>query len=363
MRPTVLAAIGLALLLSACGRPAKVTLYEERHGAARTGGDQRLATTSHTVGRDESIYGISQRYGISTRAIIEANGLRPPYRLEVGRKLVLPRAQVHRVARGDTVYGISRQYGVAMSQIVQLNDLRAPYTIVSGQTLRLPGAVETRVAAAASPAAAPTPSAAPTAGVVREEIVTRQLPPAASETAGTSQTVPPAEASPSPAPAQQARRTPDPVPPTPPVSRQGFVWPVDGKLISGYGAKGKGLHNDGINLAAPRGTVVRAAQSGVVAYAGNELRGFGNLVLIKHSGGVMTAYAHNEAVLVKAGQTITRGEPIAKVGSSGSVDAPQLHFEIRFGRQAVDPMKFLGTRTADAGVSAAAFPADRPDPG
>ena len=88
------------------------------------------------------------------------------------------------------------------------------------------------------------------------------------------------------------------------------------------------MHNDGVNAAAPRGTPVLAAQSGVVAYAGNQLRGFGNLVLIRHSNGLMTAYAHNER-LVAPGDTVRRGQRIAKVGSTGSVASPQLHFEVR----------------------------------
>ena len=106
------------------------------------------------------------------------------------------------------------------------------------------------------------------------------------------------------------------------------------------------MHNDGVNVAAPRGTPVLAAQSGVVAYAGNQLRGFGNLVLIRHSNGLMTAYAHNEKLLVAPGDTVRRGQRIAKVGSTGSVASPQLHFEVRNGRQPVDPVKFLRRNAA-----------------
>lgn len=360
------------MLLAACGRPPKVTLYEDRHGGGGAGG-QGLSGGAHTVARNESLYVIAQRYGVPTRAIIEANGLRPPYRLVVGQTLKLPRPRVHDVARGDTVYGISRRYGVAMNQIVQLNDLRAPYVIQSGQKLRLPGVVETRETNETAAAdgrdgeAPPVPSRAPSGRITAEPLPPPQA--TAPDDVVRGSGLPNASARETTAPngsapgTQEARRTPEAAPPSASVSPKGFVWPVEGKLISGFGTKGKGLHNDGINLAAPRGTTVRAAQTGVVAYAGNELRGFGNLVLIKHSGGVMTAYAHNEAVLVKPGQHVTRGEPIAKVGSSGSVDTPQLHFEIRFGRQAVDPMKFLGTRTTGAAVRTAAFPGGRRGPG
>jgi murein DD-endopeptidase MepM/ murein hydrolase activator NlpD len=112
-------------------------------------------------------------------------------------------------------------------------------------------------------------------------------------------------------------------------------------VVSRFGAKAKGLHNDGINIATRRGVLVRAADNGVVAYAGNELRGFGNLLLIKHSGGWVTAYAHNQVLLVKRGQTIKKGQSIARVGSTGTVNKPQLHFELRKGKLAVDPQKYL----------------------
>ena len=121
-----------------------------------------------------------------------------------------------------------------------------------------------------------------------------------------------------------------------------FLWPVRGKVLSDFGPKGSGKHNDGINIAAPRGTPIRAAENGVVAYAGNQLEGFGNLILVRHSDGYMTAYAHGEAMLVERGQTVKRGQTIGRVGSTGNVDTPQLHFEIRRGTTAVDPSKFLG---------------------
>ena len=125
-----------------------------------------------------------------------------------------------------------------------------------------------------------------------------------------------------------------------PPAREGslFIWPVKGKLISSFGAKGRGLHNDGVNIMAPKGTVVRSAGSGIVAYAGNELRGFGNLLLIKHGNGWVTAYAHNEILTVRRGDKVKKGQAVARVGSSGNVFRPQLHFEIRKGNKAIDPI-------------------------
>ena len=127
----------------------------------------------------------------------------------------------------------------------------------------------------------------------------------------------------------------------PAITGKGFLWPVKGKVLSSYGGKSAGLQNDGINISAPRGAPVRAAENGVVAYSGNELRGFGNLLLLKHTGGWITAYAHNDTLLVKRGDKIKKGQTIAKVGSSGSVQNPQLHFELRKGKKAIDPIKYL----------------------
>ena len=121
-----------------------------------------------------------------------------------------------------------------------------------------------------------------------------------------------------------------------------FAWPLKGRVISRFGAKKGGLHNDGVNIAVKRGTKVRAAENGVIAYSGNELRGFGNLLLIRHADGYTSAYAHVGDLLVKRGQMVKRGQVIARAGSTGNVSIPQLHFEIRKGVKAVDPLKYLG---------------------
>ena len=125
-----------------------------------------------------------------------------------------------------------------------------------------------------------------------------------------------------------------------------FLWPVNGKVVSPFGLKEGGLHNDGINISAPLGTPVHAAENGTVVYAGNELRGFGNLLLIRHADGWVSAYAHCEALLVKRGDKVHRGQVVARVGQTGAVSSPQLHFELRKGAQAVDPMGELGPQGA-----------------
>ncbi|RMF07366.1 MAG: M23 family metallopeptidase, partial [Alphaproteobacteria bacterium] len=120
-----------------------------------------------------------------------------------------------------------------------------------------------------------------------------------------------------------------------------FRWPVRGRIISGFGAKPNGKHNDGINVAVPLGTPVKAAENGVVAYAGSELEGYGNLVLIRHANNWVTAYAHNDRILVKRGDEVRRGQIIGKAGKTGSVSQPQLHFELRKGSQPVNPLKYM----------------------
>ncbi|KAJ8134296.1 hypothetical protein OY671_012491, partial [Metschnikowia pulcherrima] len=119
-----------------------------------------------------------------------------------------------------------------------------------------------------------------------------------------------------------------------------FRWPVRGRVITAYGAKNNGKQNDGINVAVPEGTPVKAAEDGVVAYSGNELKGYGNSISVRHSNGYVTAYAHASESMVKRGDTIKRGQIIAKSGQTGEVGSPQLHFEIRKGSSAVDPLQF-----------------------
>jgi murein DD-endopeptidase MepM/ murein hydrolase activator NlpD len=162
---------------------------------------------------------------------------------------------------------------------------------------------------------------------------------------------PPREAAAPPRPPQApATLTPPPAPSAQPAAPAAvaeaapagrFPWPVRGRILASYGSAAGGAHNDGINIAAPLGTPVRSIDSGTVAYAGNEVKGYGNIVLIKHANGWISAYAHLDDVTVKPGDTIAAGQVIAKVGSSGGVAQPQLHFELRRGKKPVNPTEFL----------------------
>ena len=286
--------------------------------AAKQSSDTAFINAGAVVaGKGDTVYTLSRRHRVSMGAIINANGLKPPYHLKVGQRIVLPRDPKHVVERGDTLYGVSRHYGVGMDTLARANGLKAPYTIVVGQRLRIPQ-VGPRVGPQVGPRVGP--QVGPRAG---EKIAQAQ---------------PRAKSKGKPAPQTPPRTA---VPSPPPKSGKGFLWPARGRVVSNFGPKAKGLHNDGINISAPRGAPVRAAENGVVAYAGNELRGFGNLLLVKHSGGWITAYAHNQDLLVRRGEKVSKGQAIAKIGSTGSVTSPQLHFEIRKGKRAIDPRKYL----------------------
>ena len=116
---------------------------------------------------------------------------------------------------------------------------------------------------------------------------------------------------------------------------------MKGRIVAGFGAKPSGKHNDGINVAVPKGTSIKAAENGVVAYAGSELEPYGNLILIRHANNWVTAYAHNDKLLVKRGDTVRRGQIIGKAGQSGNVSQPQLHFELRKGSKPVNPLSYM----------------------
>jgi murein DD-endopeptidase MepM/ murein hydrolase activator NlpD len=225
---------------------------------------------------------------------------------------------VHVVAPGETLFKIARQYGKSVAEIARVNNIPPSGKLSIGDRLVIPGARIGSAKPEAEPAAAPTKSnggkvAAGSAPAQSASMVTPSADTPATETA--------------------AKATADATP--------GFRWPVRGRIIAGFGPKPNGQQNDGIDVAVPENTPIKAAEDGVVAYAGNELKGYGNLVLVRHPNGYVTAYAHAKELMVKRGDQIKRGEVIAKSGQSGNVDAPQLHFEVRKGSAPVDPMPFL----------------------
>ncbi len=308
----------------------------QRNSEARAGGSVAAAVPANepvragngriTVQNGDTLYAISRRTGVPVRDLIDANNLDPPFTLTTGQQLTVPQQRRHVVKAGETLYSIANQYGVDMSTLASANALQPPYTVRVGDSLLLPAAPE-QVAVQGGLSAPPTGPPPPP-----EKPLAPGAPANASQEGSS----------------DSPRAKPAGPLPAPPPRGGNFLWPVKGKVIERYGEGPNGTHNDGINIAAPKDAPVHAADAGVVAYAGNELKGYGNLLLIKHAGGWMTAYAHNDVLLVKRGETVKRGQEIAKVGSTGVNGPPELHFEIRRGTKALDPDQYLSATQASA---------------
>ena len=208
---------------------------------------------------------------------------------------------------GDSVYVISQRYAVSQYQLAQLNFLKPPFELKIGQKLQLPNSLDFSVLDVGLPdgvsgtnIAQPTPIKTSVPVAPRKRFVALSL-------AGNS----------------------------------GFTWPVQGEIITEFGPSQRGVHNDGVNIAASEGASVGAAAKGRVAFVGNNIKSFGKLVLVKHDGGIITAYAHLGDISVKEGEIVTAGQSIGTIGKSGRVDNPQLHFEIRKSRQPIDPRSLI----------------------
>lgn len=308
----------------------------------------------------DTVYAIARRNKISPRSLIVANGLKAPYRIHPGDTLQIPYPRLHQVKKGETIYGISRGYGADMTLLARLNGVQPPYAIKVGEELVLPPVgstprmaedLETPPQAIASKPSAKITSSElpPPASAKKKDEVVAVVPPkkVAVVTAPGPTTKPAAKPVAKPVAKPQFKQQPKQqaalktIPADTSISRYGFSWPLRGKVLSDFGPKGQGLHNDGVNIRAANGAPVHAAADGTVAYAGNELRGYGNLLLIRHTNGWTSAYAHNSKLMVRRGQEVKRGTVIAKAGRTGGVETSQLHFEIRKGKQAVDPIRYL----------------------
>ncbi len=314
----------VSIVVSGCGdNRAPVTHYGTSAGAGSAG--------AHSVVENDTLWSISERYNLPMRDIAAYNNLNAPFYLEVGQRLRLPPPQNYTVREDDSLYTVSRLFGVNTSEVARLNDMHPPYVLRVGQVLRLPPVAQGRAAVFARSSA----SSAAAASVSSSSLPGAQSgPPRPGDK-------PVRVTAAQPAPKFSTRKSPVNAK-TPKRASSKFLQPVDGRVVSSYGPKAGGLHNDGINIAAAKGTPVKAAENGVVVYAGNELKGSGNLVLIRHDDRWMTAYAHLDAIKIERGQVVKRGDIIGAVGSTGSVDTPQLHFEVRRGTQAINPKVHMG---------------------
>jgi murein DD-endopeptidase MepM/ murein hydrolase activator NlpD len=334
--------------------------------------------TAITVAPGDTVDSIARRHGVPVAAVMEANHLASANSIQAGQRLVIPRyipplatasaapvppaihtappvasappppapkpappltmmpnppppsltanaasSTVHVVAPGDTLTKIARQYGKSVAEVARANNIQSYGKLSVGDRIVIPGVRINNANAkpdAEHVAVTPAPSA--------PKVVTNTPP--AGPTQSASMVAPAAE---TPATDTAAKAAADTTP--------GFRWPARGRVIAGFGPKPNGQQNDGIDVAVPENTPIKAAEDGVVAYAGSELKGYGNLILVKHPNGYVTAYAHAKELLVKRGDPIKRGEVIAKSGQTGNVDVPELHFEVRKGTVPVDPMPFL----------------------
>ena len=283
------------------------------------------------VKKGETVFILSRRFGVPIQKIVNANDLHPPYRLRPGTSLIIPKPRLYVTKSGDSLYKISRQFGANVYELARLNRLKPPFRIYVGQQLILPSSDLPELTVEHS-----TPTDFGVSSLRKKYLKSNSKVQSPKEKEVTlNKYLSNIKKNKSNTSNRQGIKIPK-------IKTSGrFNWPVRGRLSSIYGSKGKGLYNDGINIVAPKGASVRAAGKGVIAYAGNELRGFGNLLLIKHSGGWVTAYAHNEKLLVKRGDKVSRGQVIAKVGASGNVVLPQLHFEVRKGKRAINPLRHL----------------------
>lgn len=263
------------------------------------------------VRKGDTLYSIANRNDIPMRAIIEANDLKPPYTLSIGQYLKLPQVQTYRVRKGDTLYSIALRHQMSVNSLAKINHIEPPYTIRHGQVLRI-SSWNKEDTAIFTENDHYQPSKKGSVAQDRQAEVSQRR----------NVKNPAAFRGKASVPKAQANKK--------------FSWPTSGKVVSGFGPG-----NDGINISGKAGSAIKAADSGTVAYAGDELKGYGNLVLIKHSNGWITAYAHNSKLLVKKGATVTKGQKIAEMGSTGGVKTPQLHFEIRYKAKVVNPNQYL----------------------
>lgn len=259
------------------------------------------------VRANDTLYAVATRYQVTPQSVIEANGLQPPYNIRKGQALKLVPRRTHIVRPGDSVYVISQRYAVSQYQLAQLNFLKPPFELKIGQKLQLPNSLDFSVLDVGLPdgvsgtnIAQPAPTKTSVPAAPRKRFVAPSL-------AGSS----------------------------------GFSWPVQGEIIAEFGPSQRGVHNDGVNIAASEGASVGAAAKGRVAFVGTNIKSFGKLVLVKHDGGIITAYAHLGDISVTEGDIVTAGQSIGTIGRSGRVDSPQLHFEIRKSRQPVDPRSLI----------------------
>ena len=256
-----------------------------------------------TVQKGDTVKTIAERYAVPTRTIIQVNGLSSPFSLKAGQTLTLYGPRIHIVRQGEDVYQIASKHNVGLSAVARTNKMKAPFRLKPGQQLILP--------------ASPVKISKKPRVHSRERTVFRKS--GMQEKKSLLQRL------------KQLSR----------YRKLRFKRPLKGRLLSGFGPKSKGLYNDGMNIAGRPGAVIRASESGVIVYTGNAVKSYGNLILMKHKEGWITAYGHLSVFKVKKGDKISSGQVIGIIGDTGYVKSLQLHFEIRHKGKPVNPIDFL----------------------
>jgi len=315
-----------------------------------------------TVRPGDTLYRIARRYNMTVSSLKKANGLvndviRPGQVLTLRSAVAAQPAnstssgpppqqpaqagstKTHTVKTGETLYSIARRAGVSVAQLKRVNNIDDPRQLRSGQVLRLPDTgMQTQAAEIQTGSNASTDGMSATGTTGNRPIIVNPK----GDQANQRITEPAAQTSQSSADGDIAVNTPSAENVRTANADLKFRWPVTGRIIRGFGRRADGTNNDGINIAVPVGTDIKASEKGTVAYAGDELQGYGNLILIRHANGYVSVYAHLARIIASRGDTVRRGQVIAKAGKTGSVKQPQLHFELRQGAKPIDPMPYLG---------------------
>ena len=325
--------------------------------------EKEIAKDAVIVQQGETLYSIAKKNGVPLRDLIDTNNLEPPYALKAGSAIKIPFPNYHESREGETLYSISRMYDMKVNDVIALNNLKFPYPIYPGDKIKIVKdknkKSEKNLQLALESKAKKENNIKPAEEKAKEivekknskEIEKYGFKPSEvralelakrNDSSRTAQNI----INPSKNEIVETKLSINK-----PIDKDSikkianktnrFSWPVRGEVISKFGPKSAGLYNDGINIKAKDGQAVSSSEDGIVAYVGSELKGYGNLVIVKHSGGWISAYAHLKNSAVAIGQKISKGQKIGNVGNSGKVKFPQLYFGLRKGRDAVNPENYL----------------------
>ncbi|MDR7229275.1 murein DD-endopeptidase MepM/ murein hydrolase activator NlpD [Caulobacter sp. BE264] len=309
----------------------------------------------HTVKSGDTLTAIARKFDMTVSELADANKLDPDKPLKLGAKIKGPATtqKAYSVQTGDTLGEIAKRFNVSVKALAAENNLRATASLKKGQKIALPdgfrdkGPIKTTTTSVG--ATRPTTPPANTYARVDSSAMSSPAPATPSSpipytaSGGATRPSAPVAAQPITPPANTRPIIETAAAPTEAeiiASGKGkFAWPLRGEIISTFGVKGTGQRNDGLNIRAPQGTPVLSSADGEIAYAGNQVPTFGNLVLVKHADGWVTAYAHLSSTNVKMRQQVKQGEQLGTVGATGGVNEPQLHFEMRYAPTVKDKAK------------------------